>query len=418
MDDEKAELALVVGQDMTRDDRVDEIGKSDIRFRRQSSGDYGYTPSGGSRFQQSSRLIMAVLYLCTAALVAAVCSGFGQVRDLYGEELELLKQFAPKSPAEVAVILELYGNASAAAVDPEVLCDAAFFATASEDEAIVLIDTFTDMEYASRIFFATGATMAAIYLTTKFCTTFALSVTINREENKIPKLGDKAKSSSLKPLVVINGAPETVEQRRTRIFLRSETLGYMFLQMAQDIPLVTLALVYYLLRRSRRGTKCAECFADGVVCEVDGFADTPQSVQLAFAVVLLSLFWNASLIAERWFAFIAYKRTIKKGGYNAKKYLIVAAVSVGVYILVIMAPVLLLVYYRIGPNFFNADDGLLNFVKFVGFVGIGLWGVAILVINFLAGIDPGELLCCPLLCFEVCEIFCEPIAGSCECCCC
>lgn len=393
----------------TKDGDLDENEMLEV-YNEQSSV-LKFTPSGGSQCQQSSRFIMWILFICTCAVVALVSRGFARLRNAFDTEVTDTDEFytwhstSRNSSADLALNAS-YTAKIAAGADPLDLCDVPFFMDG--DSNALLIDTIDHIDFLVNIFFVTGAIAATIYLLTKFCVTYGLSTKDTRNEaapGERPVLD-----------VYVGGHPETRAERRVRIFLRGETLGYMLAQGLQDVPLITFSMVYFAMRASVRGTKCAQCVAAGELCEPDYFSDIDFSVKLAIGAVSVSLLWNAGLLAERWVEFAKYKKKKRQEHYNPRKYIINTVIFFIVYIITIVSPMAMITHYYLGP-FLPILDSTQG-VYVVGVIGLIFWAIAIIILNLVAGIDPGEILSCPVLCCEIAEVACEPCLQSCVCCCC
>ncbi|GBG24929.1 Hypothetical Protein FCC1311_011462 [Hondaea fermentalgiana] len=405
--DSVAPTVVTADFDDTPEARYVEQEKFMDAYRRQSTL-LKFTPSGGSQCQQSSKLIMWILFVCTCAVVALVTRGFSEIMAAYDEEILATEPFVAWKDTSRNSVSDLALNATYTALiangtDSTTLCDVPFFLDGESND--LLIETLDYADYLCSVFFIAGAIAASIYLCTKCCVTVGLTKKPYQNE------GNKGDAPVLHE-VKVGGFLETKAERRVRIFLRGETLGYMLAQGVQDVPLFTFALTYYFLRTSTRGSKCAICVADGELCSPDTVDELDFSVKLAMGAVVVSLFWNAILLAERWIEFVKFKKQKRHGYYNPRKYFLIALVFFIVYVITILSPMAMTIHYYLGP--FMPALPSTQLIHILGVVGLCFWGAAVIFINLVAGIDPGEILSCPVLCCEISEFVCE--SSSCVCC--
>jgi len=333
----------------------------------------GYTPTGGSTCQQSSIFIMLVLLLCTMGVVALVAKAAKELTLEYSAELANLKDYRDRvndpvlSGAFLAEFQIYKDNLTANGDSTDELCDFVFLSDTSNAETIV--SKFAFLEKMNFYFFVGGACAASLYLLVKSIVLFNFTQKEVRDEKEFGLDADgHQQRKTIKPVIsniMIGGEPETRAERRTRIYLRSETLTYMLDQGLQDVPIITFALTFILLKRSPIGTRCTECFGDDVVCAENTVDELPFGVQFAFGAVVISLLWNASLLAERWIQIVKYRRYKKHGMYNFRRYMVLLLLFFIGYAVIIVSPTALLIAFELQIFY----GGSIDVMKFLGIIG-------------------------------------------------
>mmetsp|Transcript_8668 Transcript_8668/g.15203 ORF Transcript_8668/g.15203 Transcript_8668/m.15203 type:complete len:431 (+) Transcript_8668:78-1370(+) len=382
----------------------------------------GFTPSGGSSMQQSSVTIMLTLLVLTIALMSLVSKSVFNVRDEFDATLLELQSFEAKVQSGdeaflngVQTLLEDFRASIAnGSLSLEDSCDVEFFADRSLELHESLVVTFALMDSLVEVFAILGTIAVAGYLLIKTVVTFNLSTEINREDMPISR-ADKAPINT--NILGIGGQQETVNQRTTRVYLRSETMLYMLVNGLLDVPLITFVMTFFIMSNSRRGTSCAACFDRLELCNVSTFGDLDDSLKLALVLVIISLLWNASLLAERWVEFVRFKKEILGKSDNHQRYYIFWTLGLLVYTLVIITPMLILYFLEIGPKYFDLEEEQLLAMEIVGYTGASFWGISVLFLSLSAGIDPGEIISSPFICVEVFELGAGAICCEIPCCC-
>eukprot|EP00514_Thraustochytrium_sp_LLF1b_P006877 CAMPEP_0184532602 /NCGR_PEP_ID=MMETSP0198_2-20121128/14258_1 /TAXON_ID=1112570 /ORGANISM="Thraustochytrium sp., Strain LLF1b" /LENGTH=437 /DNA_ID=CAMNT_0026925217 /DNA_START=66 /DNA_END=1382 /DNA_ORIENTATION=- len=342
----------------------------------------------------------------TIALMSLVSKSVFNVRDEFDATLLELQSFEAKVQSGdeaflngVQTLLEDFRASIAnGSLSLEDSCDVEFFADRSLELHESLVVTFALMDSLVEVFAILGTIAVAGYLLIKTVVTFNLSTEINREDMPISR-ADKAPINT--NILGIGGQQETVNQRTTRVYLRSETMLYMLVNGLLDVPLITFVMTFFIMSNSRRGTSCAACFDRLELCNVSTFGDLDDSLKLALVLVIISLLWNASLLAERWVEFVRFKKEILGKSDNHQRYYIFWTLGLLVYTLVIITPMLILYFLEIGPKYFDLEEEQLLAMEIAGYTGASFWGISVLFLSLSAGIDPGEIISSPFICVEV-----------------
>lgn len=365
------------------------------------------TPSGGSTCQQSSPGVLWALFFCTAALCISVIAAVWKIRGYFSNMNAGLKMYVEQFPlrnktVDAELLLE-YEMMLQNGTDPLQVCNISFFVSQDSGNPELLSSYFSYVNELELIFSILGAIFSVIYLVVKLSTTSVLARNVNREifEHRI-------------------ATTETKEQRRTRVYLRAETLSYMLVQTLQDVPIASCAWLYYSLSTIPTGTKCAVCFDKGTLCMVDSLNDLPGPFLVVLVFISVSMLWNILLLGERWVVF--YHHKLGSGSSIATAVILLTLVFA--YALILASPVL----YSYSNGFWESDYfitvtrafELESFLSSLAYLGFGIWIVLVSFFLLFAGVSAlNDVLCAPCIVFEVTEAFCV-CAGfdPCGCCCC
>jgi hypothetical protein len=393
---------------------------------------HGWTPTGGSALQQSKPFIMLVLLVLTTVLCAFVYRMLLDLETEYQLAYDSLLAAFPDatrfySVAQSASVVELKTKYEAALRDgtfsADHVCDVNFFSNpfpqdqrGTPETLIIEFEFLLDMFSYAKII---GASFMGVMLCTKACVSYKLSTNLNRELMPVGR-----RSSRSGPALNLGidlgdeGLLETAERRKTRVYLRSETLAYAIVNASLDVPVLTFVFLFYILNTSPKGLSCALCFARREVCApAASMADLSMVFTTAIVAGVLSMAWNYVLILERWIEFVRFKKYVLNRGFSTTVHVVALFLVLAGYLFIAVTPTLLYFYRYVGPVYFDFTSAEERMYQVLAWCGVSTWGGLLTFVTLFAGIDTGEILAAPVLVFEVCEV-CAETMDFCSLCCC
>uniref|UniRef100_A0A7S3PL97 Uncharacterized protein n=1 Tax=Aplanochytrium stocchinoi TaxID=215587 RepID=A0A7S3PL97_9STRA len=213
---------------------------------------------------------------------------------------------------------------------------------------------------------------------------------------------------------------ESESEREIRVFLRGETMLFAFLQFFQDIPQLTLAILYILFTHAARGSTCLELYKNGQVGEVGSLDDVNSIVFIQIGIVLISVIWNISNLTLRWIKYFAYtteKFHKKRAGFRRGFKFGLWCVA---YFFTIITPTVAILYSNTGEEVFGFSvSGSLPFLILTGIGGVCMftlsvlfcccWGASSIADGFcvVCVIFEGFAFTGELCDLEICELACD-----------
>eukprot|EP00924_Labyrinthula_sp_SR-Ha-C_P014936 snap_masked-scaffold_9-processed-gene-2.48-mRNA-1 protein AED:1.00 eAED:1.00 QI:0/-1/0/0/-1/1/1/0/496 len=341
-----------------------------------------FVPGSVSKYERNTKSQLFVLFI-SVVLAVANCTLNFEVINQYEKLLDNYNALPKGSDLVQDNELNLEDVQSEFESESEILsglCDVPFFIDLVQDEidndASATKDLKEPIQVALR--FARASTFMATYF---FVWVFLLSKTmfafsilnmtfhnptqnLERHPNATPGEFKEQRRRENKFFEQLNfGAKdhnialETQDEKKIRIFLRSETVLFGFLQVVQDIPMFTVSILLVLFISQTRGFDCFSDFLDGEVGTGSDFLGaesvTPDVVFAQIAVILLHFGFHLGILGSRYIQLINHETNKSAQMENRKSTfyrLCVLSMWFTGYVFALLVPLFAVCYSKLGEE--------------------------------------------------------------------